>query len=72
MGDACLISRVDSSGTTWPSSLIVNLDPAGTIPGGLLVEDKDKEPSMLERLSVVSLLLDLFSPAPTSIHPSVS
>jgi len=52
-----LSSRVDSSGTTRPSSLIVNLDPAGVIVGGLLVEDKDKDSSKLERLSFSCSLL---------------
>ena len=54
-----MISRVDSSGTTWPSSLIVNLDPAGVVLGGLLVEDRDNDSSKLERLSFsCSLLLE--------------
>ena len=52
-----LISRVDSSGITWPSSLIVNLDPVRVVLGGLLVGDRDKDPSMLERLSLSGSLL---------------
>ena len=30
--------------------LIVNLDPAGVILGGVFVRDRDKDPSMLGRL----------------------
>ena len=29
-----MISKVDSSGTSWPSSLTVNLDPVGMASGG--------------------------------------
>ena len=48
---------VDSSGTTRPSSLIVSLDPAGVVVGGLLVEDRDNDSSKLERLSFSCSLL---------------
>jgi len=73
MEDRCFDFRVDSSGITWPSSLIVNSDPAGVVSGGLLVGDRDKDPSMLERLSLSgSLLLEEGVLVPATTYLSVS
>lgn len=63
-----LISRVDSRDTTWPSLLTVNLDPEEQGQLGEpwpLDEDKDEDPSMLERWSCPVRL-------PLPIYPSVS
>ena len=49
------MSRGDSSGTTWPSSLIIHLDPGGMIPEELLAGNRDNAPNMLERSSPVQL-----------------
>lgn len=49
--------RIDSSKTTWPSFLIVNLDLVGVVIGGLLVDDKDNDFSKLERVSLSCSLL---------------
>lgn len=66
---------MDSSGTTRPSSLIVNLDLAGVVVGGLLVEERDNDSSKLERLSFSCSLLfgeGMIILASSKTYPSVS
>lgn len=45
-----LISRVEARGMSWPDALMDNFDAAKVVSGG----DRDKEPSMRERLLSLS------------------
>ncbi len=62
-----MISRVEARGMGWPDGLIDNSDAGKVVSGG----DRDKDPSMRERLLSLSgaLLLD---EGVASTYPSVS